>query len=103
MPLSVLADHVEHVRNVAGIEHVGLGSDFDGIGALPEGMEDVTGYPRLLRELVDRGWTKDDLAKLAGENLLRVMDEVERVSARLRETEEPVEALFTPPQTAAEH
>jgi len=103
VPLSVLADHVEHVRNVAGIEHVGLGSDFDGIGALPEGMEDVTGYPRLLRELVDRGWTKDDLAKLAGENLLRVMDEVERVSARLRETEEPVEALFTPPQTAAEH
>ena len=56
--------HVEHVREVAGIEHVGLGGDYDGVGWLPEGLEDVSGYPRLLQALADRGWSDDDLARL---------------------------------------
>jgi membrane dipeptidase len=94
IPLSLLADHVDHIRRVAGIDHVGLGSDYDGINALPEGMGDVSGYPALLKELVARGWSKDELSKLAGENLLRVMTEVEQVAAELQETEEPVEAWF---------
>jgi membrane dipeptidase len=94
IPLSLLADHVDHIRRVAGIDHVGLGSDYDGINALPEGMGDVSGYPALLEELAARGWSKDELSKLAGENLLRVMTEVEQVAAELQETEEPVEAWF---------
>ncbi len=92
--LSVLADHVEHIRRIAGIDHVGLGSDYDGIGALPEDMGDVTGYPRLLAELASRGWSQEDLTKLAGENLLRVMADVERVAADLQNTDQPEEMWF---------
>jgi membrane dipeptidase len=94
IPLSVLADHVDHIRRVAGIDHVGLGSDYDGINALPGGMGDVSGYPALLEELAVRGWTRSDLAKLAGENLLRVMTEVEQVAADLNQTEQPAEEWF---------
>jgi len=65
--------HVEHVREVAGIEHVGLGGDYDGTDWLPEGLEDVTGYPRLLAALADRGWSDDDLARLTCRNVLRAM------------------------------
>jgi membrane dipeptidase len=65
--------HVEHVREVAGIDHVGLGGDYDGVDQLPEGLEDVTGYPRLLAALAERGWSPTDLAALAGGNALRVM------------------------------
>ncbi len=92
--LGLLADHIEHIRSVAGIDHVGLGSDYDGIGALPEGMGDVTGYPRLLTELARRGWTREDLAKVAGENLLRMMAEVEKVALDLQKTESPEEMWF---------
>jgi membrane dipeptidase len=69
-----VADHVEHVRDVAGIDHVGLGSDFDGIQFTVTGLEDVSGYPRLLAELARRGWSDEDLGKLAGDNFLRVLD-----------------------------
>jgi membrane dipeptidase len=80
-----VADHIEHVRNVAGIDHVGLGSDYDGIsGTSPEGMTGVDSYPALLRELIRRGWSDQDLAKLAGGNVLRVMERVEQVAASLR-------------------
>jgi membrane dipeptidase len=78
-----LADHVEHVRDVAGIDHVGLGGDYDGTSGLPEGMEDVSGYPILFAELIRRGWSDADLRKLAGENILRVLREVEQVRDRL--------------------
>ena len=83
-PLSAVADHVEHVARVAGVEHVGLGGDFDGSVFQTNGLRDVSGYPNLFAELIDRGWTDGDLARLAGANVLRVMREAEAVAARLR-------------------
>ena len=94
VPLGDLADHFDHVRKVAGIDHVGIGSDYDGIGALPKGMENVSGYPTLLVELMRRGWSREDIAKVAGLNILRVMHEVEKVAAGLRQTEAPFEVLI---------
>ena len=79
-----VADHVEHVRAVAGIDHVGLGGDYDGIDVQPVGMEDVAGYPALIAELLDRGWTDDDVRRLANGNVLRVLREAERVAGRLQ-------------------
>jgi membrane dipeptidase len=79
-----VADHVDHVRQVAGVDHVGLGGDYDGNDAWPEGMEDVTSYPRLLAELARRGFTDEDLGKLASGNVLRAMRGAEAVAARLR-------------------
>ncbi|MBL0177616.1 MAG: dipeptidase [Gemmatimonadetes bacterium] len=77
-----LANHIEHARTIAGIDHVGLGSDYDGTSELPVGMEDVSGFPQIFAELIRRGWTDADLRKLAGENVLRVLREVERVRDR---------------------
>jgi len=79
-----VADHVEHVRRVAGVDHVGIGGDFDGTTDLPAGLEDVSKYPALFTELARRGWTEGDLAKLAGGNVLRALGEAERVAARLQ-------------------
>jgi len=100
-----VADHIEHIRNVAGADHVGLGSDFDGITETPQGLEGVDRFPALLAELIHRGWSDAELAKLAGGNLLRVMGEAERVSARLRATQpaasasiEQVDGTAAPPQ-----
>ncbi|ASD25855.1 dipeptidase [Brevundimonas diminuta] len=73
--------HIQHVRDVAGIDHVGLGGDYDGVDSLPVGLEGVDGYPRLLAELMRRGWSEADIRKISGENLLRVMRAVERVAA----------------------
>ena len=73
--------HLEHVREVAGIDHVGLGGDYDGVDWLPEGLEDVTGYPRLLSALRDRGWSDDDLTKLTCRNVLRTMRGAEHAAA----------------------
>ena len=92
VPLGDLADHFDHVRKVAGIDHVGIGSDYDGIGALPKGMENVSGYPTLLVELMRRGWSREDIAKVAGLNILRVMREAETIAAELQKTEMPFEA-----------
>jgi membrane dipeptidase len=84
--LAQVADHIDHIRKVAGADHVGIGSDYDGIGGTaPEGLEGVEDYPALLRELIRRGWSDADLAKLAGGNLLRVMERAERVSASLKD------------------
>lgn len=74
----------ERVRRVAGIDHVGLGGDFDGTTDLPVGLEDVSKYPALFTELARRGWTETDPAKLAGGNILRVLGDAERVAARLQ-------------------
>jgi membrane dipeptidase len=85
VPVSVVADHVEHVRDIAGIDHVGIGSDYDGIdGTHPAGMPGVDAYPILFAELARRGWSDADLAKLAGGNLLRAMEQVERVAAGMK-------------------
>jgi membrane dipeptidase len=72
--------HLEHVREVAGIDHIGLGGDFDGTDQLPEGLEDVTGYPRLMAALLERAWSESDLAKLTCRNVLRTMRAVEDVA-----------------------
>jgi len=75
--LAQVADHIEHVREVAGIDHVGLGGDFDGTEDLPDGLADVSCYPALIAELLERGWSEQDCARLAGGNVLRVMREAE--------------------------
>ena len=82
--LSDIADHIEHVRRVAGVDHVGIGGDFDGIATVPLGLEDVSTYPALFAELARRGWTETELRKLAGENVLRVWRRAEEVAARLQ-------------------
>jgi membrane dipeptidase len=79
-PKATLEDvvrHVEHVREVAGVDHVGLGGDYDGTSTLPEGLEDVSGYPRLLAALAERGWSDADLGKLTSGNVLRVWRDAE--------------------------
>lgn len=84
-----VADHIEHVRQVAGVDHVGIGADYDGIGATPIGLEDVSTYPALFAELARRGWTQAELEKLAGRNVLRVMERAEQVAARLQKERAP--------------
>jgi len=82
--LAQVADHIEHIAKVAGVDHVGIGSDFDGVGnALPAGLNGVDTYPALLAELARRGWSDADLARLAGGNVLRVMEQAERVAASM--------------------
>ena len=91
-PRASLADvvaHVEHVRDVAGIEHVGLGGDYDGVETLPIGLEDVSTYPALVSALADRGWSEADLARLTCRNTLRVMREVEAVARDLQQVRGP--------------
>jgi membrane dipeptidase len=97
--LAQVADHIDHIRQVAGIDHVGLGSDFDGIPDAPVGLEGVDRYPALLEELMRRGWSDPDIAKLAGENLLRAMAAAEKVSLRLRASTAPSVMIFDAPKT----
>jgi membrane dipeptidase len=82
--LADVADHIDHIRKVAGIDHVGIGSDFDGFHGACAGLEDVSCYPALLAELLRRGYTKTEIKKVAGLNLLRVFRATEKVSAGLR-------------------
>jgi membrane dipeptidase len=89
-----IADHIDHLRDVAGIDHVGLGSDFDGGEILSEGLEDVSGFPRLIGELLRRGYSDDDVRKIAGGNVLRVMRGAEAVATRLQATRGPSEATI---------
>ncbi|MGA8278215.1 MAG: dipeptidase [Rhodanobacteraceae bacterium] len=91
-----VADHVEHVRDIAGIDHVGIGSDFDGIDFTIAGLEDVSKFPNLLEELARRGWSNDDLRKLAGENFLRVLDAADAVRDASRRTSQSVDAAAAP-------
>lgn len=82
--LSQVADQIDYVRKVAGVDHVGIGSDFDGITEVVQGLEDVSTFPALFAELARRGWSDSDLRKLAGENLLRVFSQAEAVAKGLR-------------------
>ena len=79
-----VADHIDHAVEVAGIDHVGLGSDFDGVFALPEGLQDASGYPNLVDELLDRGYSEAEIEQILGENVLRVWSEVETTAQRLQ-------------------
>ena len=92
--IAQVADHVEHIRKIAGVESVGIGSDFDGIESTPVGLESVDKYPALFEELARRGWADDELAALAGRNLLRVMRQAEQVAARLQADEAPSHATI---------
>jgi membrane dipeptidase len=98
--LAQVADHIDHVRQVAGIDHVGLGSDFDGIPDTPRGLEGVDKYPDLLVELMRRGWSDGDVAKVAGANVLRVMADCEHVAATQR-SQQASEAVFEASEPAA--
>jgi membrane dipeptidase len=82
--VSDVADHIEHVIKLVGIDHVGIGSDFDGISSTPTGLEDVSTYPNLIEELLRRGHSEEDIRKLCGENLLRVWSAVERTAEELQ-------------------
>jgi len=84
--LAQVADQIDYVRKVAGVDHVGIGSDFDGITEVVQGLEDVSTFPALFAELARRGWSDSDLRKLAGENLLRVFSQAEAVAKRLQRT-----------------
>jgi membrane dipeptidase len=98
--LAQVADHIDHIRQVAGVDHVGLGSDFDGIPDTPQGLEGVDKYPDLLVELMRRGWSDADIAKVAGANVLRVMTDCEHVAAAQR-GQPASEAAFEPSEAPA--
>jgi membrane dipeptidase len=93
--VSEVADHVDHIRKIAGIDHIGIGSDFDGITQTVQGLSDVSMYPNLLAELLRRGYSDADVTKIMGQNLLRVMREVEKVSKRLQAERGPSTAMFS--------
>ncbi len=84
-----VADHIDQIVKVAGIDHVGIGSDFDGINTVPDGLEDVSTYPRLTQELVNRGYSETDIHKILGGNVLRAFRQVGEVAARLQKTTRP--------------
>jgi len=87
--MSQVIDHIEHAKQIAGIDHIGLGGDFDGITENVQGLEDVSKYPNLFAELAHRGWSDSDMRKLAGENILRVLEQAEKVAARLQKERQP--------------
>jgi membrane dipeptidase len=92
--LAEVADHIEQVRDVAGVDHIGIGSDFDGIDDVIPGLENVSRFPYLLAELARRGWSDADLRKVAGENFIRVFTQAEAVSARLQKERKPSTATI---------
>lgn len=87
--LAQVADHIDHIRDVAGIDHIGIGGDYDGISSLPVGLEDVSTYPMLTAELIRRGYSDEDIMKILGHNVLRVMRDAEAVAARLQQERNP--------------
>ena len=89
-----VADHVDHVRDLIGIDFIGLGGDYDGTSSLPVGLEDVSKYPNLIVELLRRGYGDEDVKKILGLNVLRVMRQAEAVAARLQQTTEPSGAML---------
>lgn len=93
--LQQVADHIDHIRRIAGIDHIGIGSDFDGMPPGPVGLEDVSDYPDLFVELLKRGYSDEDIRKIAGLNVLRVMREAEHVAERLQQHRPPSDALIS--------
>ena len=93
--LEQVADHIDHIRDLIGVEYIGIGGDYDGISSLPIGLDDVTTYPDLFAELLMRGYTEEELKKIAGLNMLRVMRGAEEVSKRLKQEHGPSEVLIT--------
>ena len=92
--LADVADHIDHIRLVAGIDHIGLGADYDGMPPGPVGLEDVSTYPALLRELLVRGYSDEDIAKIAGDNILRVLSQAETVAKQMQKENEPSDLLL---------
>jgi membrane dipeptidase len=92
--LQQVADHIDYIRKIAGIDHIGIGSDLDGITSTPVGLEDVSTYPALLAELLRRGYSKEDVKKIAGLNVLRVMKKVGEVAVELQKTTQPDDSLI---------
>jgi membrane dipeptidase len=84
-----IVDHIDHIVKVAGIDHVGIGGDYDGVNTLPEQLDDVSGYPYLTQALLDRGYSEDDIRKILGGNILRALREAERIARRLQSAEAP--------------
>ncbi|XOV89951.1 MAG: dipeptidase [Pseudomonadota bacterium] len=99
--LAEVADHIDHVRRVAGIEHIGIGGDYDGMPPGPLGLEDVSTYPALFVELIQRGCSDSDIAAIAGNNVLRVMAEAEQVARRLQKERAPSDVLIEDLDTEA--
>jgi membrane dipeptidase len=95
--IAQVVDHIDHIRDVAGIDFIGIGSDYDGTVSLPVGLEDVSTYPALVVELLRRGYTDEEIGKILGLNVLRAMREAERVAARLQRAEPPGTAQIPPP------
>ncbi|MEX1212804.1 MAG: dipeptidase [Balneolaceae bacterium] len=93
--LEQVADHMDHIRNRIGTDHIGIGGDYDGITSTPRGLEDVSTYPALFAELLRRGYSEEDLKKIAGENLLRVFRKAEAVAHELQQQRGPSEARIT--------
>jgi len=102
--ISQVVAQIEYVRRIAGVDHVGIGGDFDGITDVVVGLEDVSKYPALFAELAHRGWSDEDMRKLAGENILRVLERAEQVSANLKKSRGPstrtIAELDGPPRPA---
>jgi len=92
-PLKSLIDHIDHIANVAGIDHVGLGSDFDGVTSLPEGIDSVADLPKITQALLQRSYTREQIHKILGGNFLRVMGEAEATANRLQAERKPSDAL----------
>jgi membrane dipeptidase len=88
-PLSVLIDHIDHVAKIAGIDHVGLGSDFDGIPSSPEGMDSAADLPKITQMLMARGYSAEDMRKILGGNFLKVFEKVQEVSRQLQAQSRP--------------
>ena len=97
--LAQVADHLDHLKKVAGVDHIGVGSDFDGMEDTPVGLEGVDRFPALLQELMRRGWSDADIAKVAGGNLLRVLADAERVAAQLSQQRPASPVKFKPTAT----
>ncbi|MET7526895.1 dipeptidase [Streptomyces sp900116325] len=92
--VATIADHLDHMREVAGVDHIGIGGDYDGTAFLPAGLEDVSGYPNLIAELLGRGWSAADLAKLTWRNAVRVLRDAEDVARELRTRRGPSHATI---------